>query len=42
MVSIPAVQVFSGSALTISFGLAGTDYRFDGSSFYALCQKVSG
>jgi len=34
LVSVPAVQVFSSSALTICFGLAGRDYTFDENAFY--------
>ena len=33
LVSMPAVRVFAGSALTISFGLASRDYTFDVSAF---------
>ena len=33
LVSMPAVRVFVGSALTISFGLASRDYTFDMSAF---------
>ena len=40
--SIPAVRVFSGSACTICYGLAGRDYTFDGSAFYVLFQKLPG
>jgi len=31
--SMPAVRVFVGSSLTISFGLASRDYTFDRSAF---------
>jgi len=31
--SMPAVRMFVGSALTISFGLASRDYTFDRSAF---------
>jgi len=31
LVSMPVVRVFSGSTLTICFGLVGRDYTFDGS-----------
>jgi len=37
---MPAVRMFGGSSLTISFGLASRDYTFDMSAFYALFQKV--
>ena len=40
LVSMPAVRMFGGSSLTISFGLASRDYTFDMSAFYALFQKV--
>jgi len=40
--SMPAVRVFSSSAINICFGLAGRDHTFDGSAFYTLFQKVSG
>ena len=42
LVSIPAVRVLKGSALTFCFGLAGRDYTFDGGAFPVLFQKVSG
>jgi len=32
--SMAAVQVFVGSALTISFGLVCRDYTFDGNAFH--------
>jgi len=41
-VSVPAVRVFSGSALTICFDLASRDDTSDGSAFYELFHKVSG
>jgi len=34
--SMPAVRVFSGSDLTICFGLASRDYTHVVSAFYAL------
>jgi len=40
LVSMPAVRSFSGSALTISFGIACTEYTFEWSAFNALIQKV--
>jgi len=40
LVSIPAVQLFLGSALTISFGLACRGFTFDRSAFNLLFQKV--
>jgi len=40
LVSIPAVQLFLGSALTISFGLACGGYTFDRRAFNVLFQKV--
>ena len=40
--SVPAVRVFSGSALTICFDLASRDDTFNGSPFYELFHKVSG
>jgi len=39
-VSMPAVRLFVGSALTISFGLACKGYTFDRSAFNVLFQKV--
>jgi len=42
LVSVPAVPVFSGSALTICCDLASRDDTFDGSAFYELFHKVSG
>ena len=39
--SVPAVRLFVGSALTISFGLACRRYTFDRSAFNVLFQKVS-
>jgi len=35
LVSVPAVRVFSGSALTICFGLAGREHTIKGNGFYA-------
>jgi len=40
LVSIPAVQLFLASALTISFGLASRGYTFDRRAFNVLFQKV--
>jgi len=40
LVSMPAVRLFVGSALTISFGLASRGYNFDRSTFDVLFQKV--
>ena len=40
LVSMPAVRVFVGSALTLSFDLACRDYTFDRSAFYVLFQNV--
>jgi len=40
LVSLPAVRVFVGSSLTISFGFASGDYTFDMSVFQVLFQKV--
>jgi len=37
---MPAVRVFVGSALTLSFDLACRDYTFDRSAFYVLFQNV--
>ena len=34
LVSMLAVRVFSSSALTLCFGLAGEDPTFDGRAFY--------
>jgi len=31
---MPVVRVFSSSALTLCFGLAGRDRTFDGKDFY--------
>ena len=39
LMSIPAVGLFVGSALTISFGLACRGYTFDRSAFNVLSQK---
>ena len=41
LVSMLAVRVPRGAALTFCFGLAGRDYNFDGSAFYILLQNVS-
>ena len=38
---MPAVRLFDGSSLTISFGLASREYTFDMSAFQVLFQKVS-
>ena len=42
LVSMPAVRLFVGSALTVSFGLACRGYAFDRSAFSVglLIQKV--
>jgi len=40
LVSTPAVRLFVGFALTISFGLTCRGYTFDRSAFNALFQKV--
>jgi len=40
--SMPAVPLFVGTALTISFGLACRGYTFNRSAFNVLFQKVSG
>ena len=40
LVSMPAVRLFVGSALSISFGLACRGYTFDRSAFNVLFQKV--
>jgi len=40
LVSIRAVQLFFGSALTISFGLACAGYTFDKKAFNILFQNV--
>ena len=42
LVSALAVQLFLGSSLTISFGLACRGYTFDGRVFNLLFQKVWG
>jgi len=39
---MPAVRLFVGSALTISFGLACRGYTFDRSAFNVLFQKIWG
>jgi len=40
LVSMPAVYVFSSSALTLCFGLGGEDHTFDGRAFYVLLDKI--
>jgi len=40
LVSMPAVRLFVGSTLTISFGLACRGNTFDRSAFSVLFQKV--
>jgi len=40
LVSVPAVQLFLGSAVTRSFGLACRGYTFDRRAFNVLFQKV--
>jgi len=40
LVSMAAVRLFVGPALTISFGLGSRDYTFDMSAFQLLFQKV--
>jgi len=40
LVSMPAVRLFVGSALTISSGLACRGYNFDRMTFDVLFQKV--
>jgi len=42
LVSVPAVRLFVGCALAISFGLACECYTFDKSAFDVLFQKVEG
>ena len=39
LVSVPAVQLFLGSALTISFGLACRGYTFDRTAYNVLFKK---
>jgi len=39
LLSMPAVRLFVGSALTISFGLACRGYTFDMSAFNVLFRK---
>jgi len=39
LVSMPAVRLFVGSALTISFGLACRGYTFNRSAFNVLFKK---
>jgi len=39
---VPAMRVFSGSALDRCFGLASIYYTFDGNACYVLFQTVSG
>jgi len=41
-VSMPAVRLFVGSALTISFSLPCRGYTFDSNAFNVLFQKVQG
>jgi len=38
--NMPAVCVFSSSALTLCFGLRGKDRTFDGRAFYILFEKI--
>ena len=40
LVSMTAVRVFIGSALTLTFGLASRDYTFGRSASYVLFQNV--
>jgi len=40
LVSVPAVQVFVDSALTICFGSARRDNAFDGNAFCVLCKMI--
>ena len=40
LVSMPTVHVFSSSALTLCFGLAGKDHTFDGRAFYVHLEKI--
>ena len=40
LVSMPAVRLFFGCALTTSFGLACRGYTFDRSAFNVLFKKV--
>jgi len=40
LVSMPAVRLFAGSALTIFFGLACRGYTYDRRVFNVLFQKV--
>jgi len=40
LVSMPAVHVFSSSALTLCFGLGGKDHTFNGGAFYVLLEKI--
>jgi len=42
LMSVPAVRVFSGSNLSICFGLASRDCTRGRSTFYVLFKKVSG
>jgi len=37
---MPAVHVFSSTALTVCFGLSGKDHTFDGKVFYVLLEKI--
>ena len=41
LVSMPAVRLFVGSALTISFGLVCRGYTFDRSAFNVLAFNVA-
>ena len=41
LVFMPAMTVFSSTALTLCFGLAGRDHTFDGRAFHVLLQKDS-
>jgi len=40
LMSMSVVHVFSSSALTLCFGLAGKDHTFDGRDFYVLLKKI--
>ena len=42
LVSVTAVRVFVGSALTLHFGLASRDNTFDRSGFYVRFENVQG
>ena len=37
---MPAVHMFSSSALTLCFGIAGRDHTFDGGAFCVLLEKI--